>query len=70
MVIMLTSYVAFRQIYLFLMTKYVENTETVVMSGIGLAWVVATILVGIYYWRNSERIFRSAVPKGSHRMGS
>ena len=70
MVIMLTSYVAFRQIYLFLVTKYVANTETVVMSGIGLAWVVATILVGIYYWRNSERIFRSAVPETSHKAES
>ena len=62
MVIMLSSYVVFRQIYLYLMTKFVANTEIVVICGIGSAWVVAAILISIYYRKNSERIFLAAVP--------
>ncbi|MCQ2401875.1 MAG: MATE family efflux transporter [Lachnospiraceae bacterium] len=62
MIIMLSSYVAFRQIYLYLMTNFVANTEVIVMVGIGAAWVVATILISIYYRRNSERIFLNAIP--------
>lgn len=62
MFIMLSSYVAFRQIYLFFMTNFVANTELVVIIGIGAAWAVATILIGIYYRKNAERIFLSAMP--------
>lgn len=61
MIIMLSSYVAYRQIYLYLMTNFAANTETVVMVGIGSAWAVATLLISLYYRKNSERIFLAAM---------
>lgn len=63
MIIMLSSYVAYRQIYLYFVTNYIANTETAVMIGIGSAWVVATLLISLYYRFNSERIFRAAMPE-------
>lgn len=61
MIIMLSSYVLYRQIYLYLATNFIANTVPVVMVGIGSAWAVATILIAVYYRHNSARIFEAAV---------
>ena len=69
MFIMVGSYVVFRQIYLFFMTRFVANTPTVVILGVGLAWVVATVIVGVYYLTRSDKIYHDAVPESSrHRI--
>ena len=58
MVIMLTSFVAIRQIYLFIMTRFIMNTPRAVGFGYPVGWTACAILEVLYYLR-SRRI-RSA----------
>jgi len=69
MFIMVGSYCVFRQIYLYLVTTYIANTELSVVLGVGFAWAVASVSVALYYIINSKRIFHRAVPEASrHRI--
>ena len=53
MLIMLTSFVAVRQIYLFIFTRvFPESSMTVVSYSYPVGWVVCSILIVLYYLRN------------------
>ena len=49
MVIMLSSFVGFRQLYLFLMSTYVSNDLIPVAMGYPAGWAVCCILISVYY---------------------
>lgn len=49
MIITLSSFVAFRQIYLFIVTRYISNTVMVVMASYPLGWILAFTLTVIFY---------------------
>ena len=49
MIIMIGSYVGLRQLYLFVMTRFVANVPAVVMFCFPVGWTVATILIVIRY---------------------
>ena len=49
MIIMLTSFVAFRQTYLFIVSKFISNTILPIAMGFPAGWVLAAILTIIYY---------------------
>lgn len=49
MYIMIGCYVVFRQIYLFIMTNYIANTETAVALGYPAAWLLCSLLCYIYF---------------------
>ncbi len=49
MIIMLSSYVGFRQLYLFIVTNYISNTILPVAMGFPAGWVLASVLTMIYY---------------------
>ncbi|MCR5370090.1 MAG: MATE family efflux transporter [Clostridium sp.] len=54
MVIMLTSFVAIRQIYLFIMTRFISNTPRPVGFSYPVGWTVCMVLEVAYYmvrWR-------------------
>ncbi len=55
MVIMLTSFVAFRQVYLFLVTHYYANTPRVVGFGYPMGWMLCGILEVLYYVRKRRK---------------
>ncbi len=52
MVIMLTSFVVFRQIYLFTLTRLIGNTQTVVTLAYPAGWVLCSTLILIYYLKH------------------
>ena len=52
MVIMLTSFVVFRQIYLFTLTRLIGNSMTVVTLGYPAGWVLCSALILIYYLKH------------------
>ena len=49
MLIMIGCYVGIRQLYLFIMTRYVANVPVVVMACFPVGWTLATILGVIRY---------------------
>ncbi len=49
MFIMLTSFVAFRQIYLFVMANFISNTILPIAMGYPAGWLVCSALTFIYY---------------------
>lgn len=49
MILMLTSYVAFRQVYLFIV-KQVCYTPSLVGFGYPAGWMVCALLTALYYW--------------------
>ena len=49
MLIMLGSFVLFRQIYLFLMTRFVANTIVVVALGYPAGWLACSTITYLYY---------------------
>ena len=53
MVIMLLSFVAARQIYLFVITRFVANTPILVGIGYPVGWSVCCITAMNASWRNS-----------------
>lgn len=58
MVIMLSSFVAFRQIYLYVMANYVSNTVIPIALGYPAGWIVCSLLTLIYtkYFANFEKV--------------
>ena len=49
MVIMIFSFVVFRQIYLFVMSHFISNTFLPIAMGYPAGWMLCTILTAIYY---------------------
>ena len=49
MFIMLFSYVPFRQIYLFVITQFI-NTPAVVGFGYPLGWMMCSLLTALFYF--------------------
>ena len=52
MVIMLTGFVVIRQIYLFVMTRFISNTPALVGFSYPVGWMVTCALEVLYYFRN------------------
>ena len=50
MVIMLVSFVAIRQTYLFIMTRYVANTPALVAFGYPVGWMSCCVIEVAYYF--------------------
>ena len=57
MVIMLGSFVAVRQTYLYLMTNYVANTPQVVGFGYPVGWVTCCVIEVLYYLHRRKKKF-------------
>lgn len=58
MVIMITSFVVLRQIYLFIMTHFISNTPTLVGLGYPLGWLFCCIIeVNYFYFRYKKKAF-------------
>ena len=58
MVIMVGSFVVFRQIYLFIVSNFISNTLVPVVIGFPAGWVVCSLIMFVYYHRthlNSRR---------------
>jgi len=53
MIIMLFSFVFSRQIYLFVMAKFISNTILPIAMGYPFGWIVCTALLLPYYHRTS-----------------
>ena len=51
MVIMLATFVALRQIYLFLVTRFVANTPRLVGFGYPVGWMACFVLELTYFWK-------------------
>ena len=51
MVIMLLSFVAFRQVYLFVMANYISNTIIPIAMGYPAGWLLCSILTTTYFYR-------------------
>ena len=49
MVIMLSSFVAFRQIYLFVMANFISNTVLPIVMAFPCGWILAAVATYIYY---------------------
>ncbi len=49
MIIMLTSFVGFRQIYLFVMANFISNTILPIAMGYPAGWLVCSALTFVYY---------------------
>lgn len=65
MVIMLASFVVFRQIYLFVLTHFIANTILPVSMGYPAGWLVCSLLTYLYYRRadlTKSRIVETAEP--------
>ena len=59
MIIMLTGFVAVRQTYLFIMTRYIANTPGVVGFGYPVGWMVTCVLEVAYFyirWNRREGV--------------
>lgn len=65
MVIMLASFVVFRQIYLFVLTHFIANTILPVSMGYPAGWLVCSLLTCLYYRQadlTKSRIVETAEP--------
>ena len=49
MIILLFSFVFFRQIYLFVVANYIANTETLIALAYPAGWILASLVLFIYY---------------------
>ena len=49
MIIMLSSFVGFRQIYLYIMANHISNTEIPIAMSYPAGWIVCSLLVFTYY---------------------
>ncbi|MDO4415474.1 MAG: MATE family efflux transporter [Erysipelotrichaceae bacterium] len=54
MVIMLTGFVAVRQVYLFVMTRFISNTAALVGFSYPVGWMVTCALEVAYYLKNKD----------------
>ena len=50
MIMMLFSFVFFRQLYLFIVANYISNTPTYIAMAYPAGWLVATFILFIYYY--------------------
>ena len=64
MIIMLTAFVAIRQAYLFLITRFVANTPRLVGFGYPVGWVSCFVIELAYYFLRYGRKGRSRIPAG------
>jgi putative MATE family efflux protein len=64
MVIMLTSFVVFRQIYLFVMSRLTDS-EIPVALGYPIGWLLCSVLIFIYYKRGAWETRRVVVNESS-----
>ena len=55
MIIMLVSFVLIRQIYLFVVTRFIVNTPKVVGFGYPLGWMACCLIEAVYAWRYIRR---------------
>ena len=53
MIIMLLSFVAFRQVYLFIMSNFISNTVVAIILGYPAGWFVCSVITFIYYHKTS-----------------
>ena len=60
MIIMLSTFVALRQIYLFLVTHYVANTPTLVAFGYPVGWMSCCAIELAYFYIRRRRRLQSA----------
>lgn len=51
MIIMIFSYVVFRQIYLYIVAHFISNTMIPIALGYPLGWVLCSLLISIYFRR-------------------
>ena len=49
MIIMLASFVAFRQLYLFVMANFISNTVVPIVMSFPAGWVLSAVITLIYY---------------------
>ena len=49
MVLLVFSFVVFRQIYLFIVTRFISNTVIPVALSYPAGWLVASILMTVYF---------------------
>lgn len=49
MIIMLTSFVAFRQVYLFVVANFISNTILPIAMAFPAGWVLSSVLILVYY---------------------
>ena len=49
MIIMLSSFVLFRQLYMFVMSNFIANEPLAIIMGYPAGWVVCSMIVSIYY---------------------
>ena len=63
MVIMLGSFVLFRQIYLFVVSNYVNNTVVAISLGYPFGWLLCSILMLVFYKRifKDERLLKEKI---------
>ncbi|MCR4951341.1 MAG: hypothetical protein K6A40_08480, partial [Solobacterium sp.] len=59
MVIQVSSFVIFRQIYLFIMSNFIANEPIPIAMGYPAGWMVCTIIMAVYYYKTG--IGRKAV---------
>ena len=55
MVIMLTGFVLIRQIYLFVMTRFILNTPAAVGFSYPVGWMVTCLIEVVYYMKNRQK---------------
>ena len=53
MIIMLCSFVVFRQIYLFIMANFLSNEILPIAMGYPAGWLLCSILTSLFYHRTS-----------------
>ena len=58
MVIMLIGFVAIRQTYLFIMTRFISNTPAAVGFGYPVGWMITCVLEVTYYFMHWHRKIR------------
>ena len=67
MIIMLTSFVAFRQVYMFIVANFISNTIIPIVSAYPAGWLISSILTIIIYLRapfiKKSREEKSAQPQ-------
>lgn len=63
MIIMLGSFVLFRQIYLFVVSNYVSNTIVAISLGYPFGWLLCSILMLVFYKRifKDERLLKEKI---------
>lgn len=68
MYMILSGYVGFRQIYLYIVSHYISNTMIPIVLGGPVGWLFTMVLITVYYRKNVDRVFEAAAAK--HRPRS